>query len=450
MKTILKSFSMLAVAACAGMSITSCNAEKDFFDPSISESNKKAIYAENFKAKFGAFSADQSWDFTKRAKSLSKTTRSVSYDVSDDYINVEDGLFEFLRTTLPAGQYHRNLGTPFIMTVPYNSFDIIPVYQGVASFTWDLHLMVGDEDIKFWSKGQNFRVSNDGQNYIDLNSGSAGWWKYVKTKSFSFSNLEVGAPMYFVLSGPNSVSSSLNGGMIALSNYPRPDFLEDDQEIMAICIEDCGTGGDGDMDELVFLIVGHPEVPKPIDITTKTLTETISKRYMMEDLGDTDDFDFNDVVVDVTQSCQVTYEITNGKITNTTRSTPTQKAYVRAMGGTLDFSINIGETSWTKSGEGFNFKEMINTKEPDYDKVLAEFDVYGWDPDSNNVAITVKQKAGEKNGNEISTFNTISFPAKGEVPLIIATDLSEDWNIERQSIIDRLKTLAVSKKVLSK
>ena len=58
MNTFMKNVSMLAVAACAGMSITSCTADKDLYNPEVVEENVKAEYVANFVKKFGADAKD--------------------------------------------------------------------------------------------------------------------------------------------------------------------------------------------------------------------------------------------------------------------------------------------------------------------------------------------------------------------------------------------------------
>ena len=139
---------------------------------------------------------------------------------------------------------------------------------------------------------------------------------------------------------------------------------------------------------------------------------------MIEDLGATDDFDFNDIVVDVIQE-------SNGS----------QKAQIRAMGGTLNFTLTIGSTSWTKKGSKISvggalvdtdYTKMYNTEAPSYDLVLAEFTVSGWDFVANNISVSV-----ESNGNQ-SVLQVIPFPKEGDAPMIVAFDpITTHWNLER-------------------
>jgi hypothetical protein len=137
---------------------------------------------------------------------------------------------------------------------------------------------------------------------------------------------------------------------------------------------------------------------------------------MVEDLGSKDDFDFNDIVFDVIQE-------TNGS----------QKCIVRAMGGTLDFTLQIGDTEWIKSVEGvkagYNVKTMYNTQGTiEYDKVLARFPVTGWNPETNNIKVKVKSGASE------NVIIEIPFPKKGDVPMILAFPAVTNWQAERESL----------------
>lgn len=138
---------------------------------------------------------------------------------------------------------------------------------------------------------------------------------------------------------------------------------------------------------------------------------TTVKRYMIEDLGALDDFDFNDIVVDVAATNRVNQE--TGEVTTY------QKAYLRAMGGTLDFTLTIGNTKWSKSGNNYDPTIAVNADAgTDNTALIAEFPVEGWDPDANNISVTVKRKKGDSSGDEV--YISFPFPKAGEVPMIIA------------------------------
>ena len=210
--------------------------------------------------------------------------------------------------------------------------------------------------------------------------------------------------------------------------------LKENAVVKYIGIEDAPTGSDNDYNDMVLAVVGNPDVPQEKIITNDSYeVKTVrAKRYMIEDLGATDDFDFNDIVVDVEDNTVETHKVTyeNGVLKTdevvSTISEPT-KAVIRAMGGTIDFELLVGSTSWSKSGAGFDVKTMYNTQGAiDYDKVLAEFEVNGWNSALNNISINVKGQDGQ--------VYSVTFPKAGEAPMIIAVDPAQNWMKERESV----------------
>ena len=163
---------------------------------------------------------------------------------------------------------------------------------------------------------------------------------------------------------------------------------------------------------------------------------------MMEDLGDTDDFDFNDVVVDVSNRTKVTYYYDSAEATeyyDFKKETLPQQAIVRAAGGTINFILKIGDTKWTKSGP-YAATSMLNTGlngaiNPDAE--LAKFEVSGWDIDNNNVSVFVEKKDPNTNidpdTNEDHVYE-IPFPKKGKAPKIIAVGDKQEWMTERSGV----------------
>ena len=190
------------------------------------------------------------------------------------------------------------------------------------------------------------------------------------------------------------------------------------------------------------MVYGKP-TPPIIPVDEIEITET--KRYMMEDLGATDDFDFNDVVVDVqnvyTQKIHMkpTY---NGVWEEDYRDDPVykgQRAIVRAAGGTLDFTIEIGTNTITrwKKVPTYSATNMLNTgwdNTPIYysgkESVLARFDIENndWNPATNNIRVIVEDHGAS------GTVQTITFPKAGEASMMIAVDKDVNWMVERQSI----------------
>ena len=146
---------------------------------------------------------------------------------------------------------------------------------------------------------------------------------------------------------------------------------------------------------------------------------------MIEDLGTTDDTDFNDIVVDFKDDQQ-----------------GHQTAIIRAMGGTLDFTLKVAGTAvWTKSVNGptltpaINVIDMVNTGLDDilYSKELDNISISGWDPSTNNISITVKYSVDDsKTGTTIYYEYDIPFPEVGQVPMMFATNINVPWMVERE------------------
>ena len=80
--------------------------------------------------------------------------------------------------------------------------------------------------------------------------------------------------------------------------------------------------------------------------------------------------------------------------------------------------------TWTKSDK-FNFKDMLNTRNIDWNKNLDEFEAEGWDYNKNNVSVTVVSDGKERK---------IKFENGGTAPMIIAVDPTTEWMEEREEV----------------
>lgn len=471
MKYLKKSSSIVMMLAAA-TAFVSCS-HNDDFDENYVEKQKKAEFAANFIQKYGEVDANQSWDFTNDSHvfSLSKpmstraaATRAVTADPAkymsiQDWYEVDLNTVNWMTTKLTNGKNHRDLGTPFYMVVPENEFYVVPIFEGQADFVWTLHVVVDDYDgngesldLRVWQKGENIQQkTSQNPEWADIKGGAKE--KYNNTESatelrakpiaINLSSFK-GKKMYLYLENtkegePRNPASSLAFKMLAL-NIPAesmPNNIDESYKKMIIACEDQAIDkkSDHDYNDVVFMIYGKPDIPD-VKVLEEPIYDTFSKRYMIEDLGSTDDFDFNDVVVDVYDITNKTavYEIKDGKkeFKEWKDVHNSQKAIIRCMGGTIDFTLNVGNTSWTKSESDYPVSQMLNTGKDgpvNYNAVLAEFDVTGWDFKTNNVSVV----AGSKASGDVKT---ITFPKKGEVPMIIAFDVNDyrKWMNERQSI----------------
>ena len=455
--------------------MTACTSKNDLFDNSKVENNTKQTYAQNFMKKYPNVDMDQNWDFSTKqsdyrlgSKNKARTRANEGGITTGSWYEVDNNTLAWMHEQLVEGEDNRRLGNPFYMTVPGNAFPIIPIYQGQAGAMWNLHVVVDGVDYLVWEKSNSeiqkgdIQIKDgDSDEWHNLHGGGQSWetWNSlyntdgsdkwladgsqnlvtaVRSIPYTFHDFPVGAEMYFYLdvtvsgSGEwngkyheiNNVGaheSSLKGQMLALQNVPRPANIAEDNEVMIIGCEDADLkDSDWDCNDVVFLVYGKT-VPKPIKIEEgDEIEEVKTVRYMIEDLGATDDFDFNDIVVDVTEIRTISPTYTNGVVTKWNEKGKRQEAVIRHLGGRLPFILKIGNKVFAAGGQ-----DTFQTS-PD----LKLDDVTGWTglTGDHNISIQVQQK--DNNG----VYNNVKFPKAGEAPMIIAVDPSQGWMTERQSV----------------
>lgn len=465
---------MTLAMSVAMLGITSCS-KTDVYDEKQQEANKAAEeqvkqekvvdeYEKNFVDTYGEIDPNQSWDFSTGDEyfSLPSGTRAATRDAatytmtkSQSYYEIESATLSKMNEVFKEKTNNYNTGKQFAMTVPENDFTIMPIFMGESGGNFKLCMHVeGVGEIEVWEKWEGIQVkgkNSSGQNvttWTDLKSFDSGKnclnATAIQSKYITFHGLPAGATMYFYLkitsaaSGYNTAGNTLG----SINDYMReyqfgandvtPSKLPgvDKPEIKIIGCEDAVTNSDKDYNDVVFMLYGEPYVPESFDV--EDLEKTVKKRYFVEDLGTTDDFDFNDIVVDVVST--YTYKKTTsetGIVTFSEEKVKSRKAEIRALGGTLDLELNIGGTTWKKSSK-FDPAVMYNTgnKEtgelPDYTAVLHTIDLpLEYDPASNNISVTVYQKDSDKVSAEVN------FPQTGAIPMIIAANAYEEWSVER-------------------
>ena len=400
----------------------------------------------------------------------------MGYAMDNDWYEVDNATLTWMHEKLIEGENNTEYGKPFYMKAPGNDFTIVPIYQGVAGALWDLHVVIDGVDYKVWEKINFERLGGtepaDGERAVqnetkegtiqiketdndqwhnlhgEQHEGWYGHWESlyttdgadvtaVRSRSYTFTGFPIGTEMYFYLdvvkdgnerSGETITKhyqdvgdkqSSLKGMMLALTDCPIPANLTGKEAMIIGCEDADKSGSDWDMNDLVLLVYGE-HIPQPIEIEEgETINEVKTVRYMIEDLGATDDFDFNDVVVDVSEirSLTPTYTTYTDKTETTwTETGYRQEAIIRHLGGTLPFVLQVGDVEL-----------------PEHPGVLGSdpnetFAVTGWDINNHNISIKVRQNASS------SVYNNVLFPKAGEVPMIIAVDPSTNWMEERVSV----------------
>ena len=462
----------LVIGVGAVAALASC--AKGFDAPSSYEEIQKESYKSSFEKKYGAISPNQKWDFstyefrlgTRGVSAISTEIMEKGIDFGDvsklklqevkfpknpewDYVKISGGveknseLFTAISKALPEQKTWA--GKPAVLVAPSSSFYIYPIFSG-GNLRYDLKVKVGNEDpvTVFQKDYKNFQTINGMKKDI----GGIVNMKGIKIEA------PVGTPVEVYIDNRTrlndvkleGVSGTTNGQAVYV-NIPDniiPELdgveLKDNAVAKYIGIEDIlksdsknAENTDNDYNDMVLAVVGNPDIPqeKIIESDEYKVLTCRAKRYMIEDLGSVGDFDFNDVVVDVEENVitkhKVTYENGVLKTDETTVTTEPTKAVIRAMGGTIDFDLTIGDTHWVKSKKGFNPGTMYNTQGTiDYEEVLDEFEVTGWSPTANNVSISVNGKNGE--------VYTITFPKAGTAPMIIAVDPTQKWMPEKESV----------------
>ena len=481
----MKSKLMTIAMMMAMLGISSCSKTDLYDEGKIAEleAAKQAelieAYKKNFIETYGEIKPTQSWDFSSKdtyynlpsyVQQARTRGEEASYTMtkSDNYLAVQQATLDKMHSVFKEGKDNRSMGKPFAMTVPDNAFTIMPIFMGQSGGDFDLYMHVeGIGDILVWRKWEDmqakFKNKNDWQDLYTEEEKIVGYEflfffpKYevvresttngdntvnataIQSKYITFSGLPKGAKMYFYLKitsaaeGYNKKGESL--GMV--NNYMREYQFEKadlptnlpgvtNPEVKIIGCEDASTSkSDNDFNDVVLLMYGEPYVPQSFEVTDLEMKEV--KRYMIEDLGESDDTDFNDVVVDIVSTSKVEQTTSaSGIVTYGDPVLQSRHAEIKALGGTLDFELNIGGTTWKKSSK-FTPTDMINTRSDlNYNRVLDTIELpLSFNPASNDIKVTVYQKGSDK------VSNVVNFPPNGSVPMIIAIDPIADWAPER-------------------
>lgn len=372
----------------------------------------------------------------------------------------------------------------------YNNKDTYKNVIGGSPENGVMHPSYTDEAAAVQAKPIYFRTSSlvkqdGGYMYLDLINDNKMWQGDPATPS----KWDVPSNTWTSI-GDHLTSINPRGQMVAFNlswdGRPSVEALPDIHEgtgenhkkpsqVLIIGCEDAhGVESDFDVNDVVYMIIGYPYAP-----TIVPTTEIIKKRYMCEDLGATDDFDFNDIVVDVTQTMEyelvtrpegvsADYTYPNDKniqvSMNPKEDTKKQYAKISHVCGTLPFQVKVGN---------YWFKKITDpTQDYDTRKALSEStgtrgyidpaandgwnpnvskEITGWNPKTNNIKIYVEwNKYGSKpDGQEHESkdfsadtddkfadfangeFQKVTFPKNGDVPYMIAVDQDIPWVKER-------------------
>lgn len=455
----LRNLLLIGSMAVMGAAFTSCSKDVAFDSEGLANQAVQKLndeYDANFAKRYGAIDPNQTWDFAsmtpiRRLPSTSAATRAAGDATitlkEKGNLTIDQSVIAWMHDKMPAGHNNTAVGNPFCASVTSsrNTFTIVPFYQGKASYTWELWVRIGGTDKLIWTKNQDLKyIDANGVEHGLTNDGVPAAAAEIKAPTFTY-EATPDVDMFFYLkvwtektgtkypNGTAVILSSLDDNcMRALEGLQKPKGVSDDDFVTLVGCED---GSDNDFEDLAFMFIG-PRMRR-VDV----VEETAAKRYMMEDLGDTDDFDFNDVVVDVSSVYQkrITWVENNDHVMEKVSEeeiagSRKQEAIVRAAGGIYNFTLKIGDKEWTKN-ENLDASSILNTgwqgATIDYSKELDKFDVTGWVPSENNISLTVYMPEGNKSA---TGAYTITFPRKGTAPKMIAVDPTQNWMTEKNSV----------------
>ena len=406
----------MAVAVTAGVVLSSCGKEENVYNPDLVHDTTLAKYEASFIQQYGPIDPNETWDFSKRGSVLAGTVqtrakKSTNYlsdwrgTNSHGYVwnypekaKVDDPMPENEVNSL-FKNYWTSTIEPAITAAP--EIDWNP--SGSAIFRVLATTRSETSKSKYYAIG-----IDDGEYNLYLRASSPDNSKGSKcgvtadqhTSSLDFSKVPSNA-VWFACSTTGQNKNKIDN-IIATNNK----LLKFKEVIVTInnkaytfwCFK-CDPSDNGSYADMVLWVQKVPNVPSLVDC----------KRYMVEDLGDAYDKDFNDVVFDVA-----------------TFTDRTKKCYVRALGGTLDVTIHIGSNEWTKSSK-YNKRQMYNTEGTiDYSANLAEFDVTSWNGLNTSISVDVESKDGSYFG--------VPYPKPGNVPCITACMDGKNWRNERSEI----------------
>lgn len=445
----MKKITNLVASVSALLLITSCSHEADF-DSTAYVQQKKDEYAQNFVKRYGEIDPNQTWDFTSGAATLS-TTRATSNNEAYMIYGLDFGIkgwewnhgkYEWSNTVTKNTALYNTLkenwkegvsktGQAAVLVAPGNPFVIYPVTaQGL--YTHDFYIKIeGYEEAKLYSK-------NWTDYKIPYCNGMAYGTQTLKQINMYgvYVDVPAGTRIEVYLKNVNgkqgAVGTSSGDAIIvdaaAVGNLKPevPTGLQGYTTVKYIGIEDAKTGKrDDDYNDVVVAMLGYPNVPEEtpiIDNTTYTETTTLSKRYMVEDLGDLDDFDFNDIVIDVEENTTLTHTVTltNGVITSDVVSgtSKEQKAILRHRGGIYPFSIKIGNSFTSDEFPG------VLSDDPNIELTITN---NVWNPETNNISLDVRDM-------NTGAVVTIPFGMKGQAPMMVAVEPTLKWMPERKAV----------------
>lgn len=466
------------------------------YEPFTEEEVFRGAYERNFKRTFGWIDKHQCWDFSACSSSSDSSLHPTRTDASPDFYELFADpktyyeVDEAFLTQIIEKNKDNEKGKNFALLIdPDDCFEIIPVFMtnyNDGKLGWCLQAfvdqdMIGTTNANGWYMGSNVSVKTRDGKYSAINNNHpidvcgframpiCQFRNEDRKQKLMYFNLYIESinSYYSQYAKLGSQQSCLNHQMKVL-DVPHPANIDAQYETLFIACEAANFDYPSPyklnnglrFQALVFMLVG-PKLPKVVYIEENEVAPTIttivdSRRYMIEDLGSTSDFDFNDIVVDLLQKEQNTVSVSSSlvnKVQKTSVSlipsgTYESEATVQHLCGTKPFQLTVGDYAFGRVTDPTNLEQTIsqlqhqevdNPKEFEAPEVVEGCDpkvtaiIPEWNPAVNKISVTVWRR-GEIGPSEGGW--TVNFPADGEVPYIMALPISQQWTMEGQRFVD--------------
>lgn len=390
MNQFFKLGTMLTIVAGAAMTISSCSSnDAPEFDPNA---ETKWNFQTEFVKQFGEIASNQNWGFNSvGVYTMPSSTRTVIKTDMPDYQKYEpapDVTEAQINEVKDAFQNINNLDSE---PINYTSFFVQQVYMSNRTYKdGNGNDVVGSSKmnhLKVWKDNENGEHAND----FNVKAGTTVLFVNAGTYKFSYSNSSDSGKDYF----DYIVKKVGEYYYVGFSFKARGQNPNEQVE------------GDNNYDDWIVRIVPAKMLGDE---------EKNTQRIIVEDLGSIGDFDYNDLVFDAYVYNQ------NGQTW--------AKIKLLAAGGTLPVYIcGCDEKVEVHDKFGVSTTTMVNTKKGTVDKSYVEFTIKLRNEVSSSFNANDIEVQVNNNGNVIPLTSNV-----GKAPEKICVDNSFDWCDERQNI----------------
>lgn len=364
----------LGMLAIGAVLFASCSSNDDLFDPEKAAQRREAQYTTAFAKLYGEIAPDQDWGFGDADTRKANTDAAVG---NDKTVNMPAEIDE-TEIAKVVKAFSEPIDASESINVNWTDFWVQQVYTGTAEYVWKdnngaEHKDKGSRNMDRLVVGKSIEKQEHVNNFNAANGGGTNrmLMQDSSTKLFGYHNSLDGTYHY------EYVILEIDG-----SYYVGFDFCANG---------DKNIPGDHIYNDWIVKI--SPAVYKN------------AKRIIAEDLGDTNDFDFNDVVFDaalLSDATVITLQAAGG----------TLPLYIGNMEYEVHDLFNVPETTMVNTGDGAE-RPVVVFRLPRYNSIDDIAIVVG-----NTSAVRLKADCGA-------------------APQKICVETRYKWTAERQRISDQ-------------